>query len=531
MSLSVAPASQPGKSFQIHRAFTAKELGLAHHTYPVRALQERYHHLMDLPLPDIREAQPLLLIRSGNLHLITPVELVRLGPPGRPAAMCTRLGWTLQGPSRFLRHRLTPQQCLFTSCVSPEAELFRHVEKLWQLDTLPYRSERLITRSRQDAEAIQKLEEKTVRVTVDGVKRYATPLVWKENPPLLHATPEAVLAQLRGTERQLARDPERATAYSKEIHKLLDAGYVIPVSPAEAAKNNWSWYIPHHMMQHNSKCRIVFNCSFAFEGQSLNDHLLPGPTLGATLLGVLLRFREHPVAISSDVKGMFHQVCLMEEDKPFLCFLWRDMKVDQKPTVYQWQVLPFGTTCSLCCAVFTLQSHIQKHTTPEEDARLSMERSFYVDCLQSLPSEVQAKMLVDRLQSLLREGGFELRQWASNVPAVIGHLPVESRSESSILWFSQDSEDPQVRTLGLVWQCTSDTLCYKRHQSESPEPTMRNIYRLLAQQYDPLGFLIPYTTRAKVIVQHLWNKNRGWDDPPLPEDLLQAWRVWESCCK
>lgn len=57
---------------------------------------------------------------------------------------------------------------------------------------------------------------------------------------------------------------------------------------------------------------------------------------------------------------------------------------------------------------------------------------------------------------------------------------------------------------------------------------MRNIYRMLAQQYDPLGFLIPYTTRAKIIVQHLWNKNRGWDDPHLPEDLLQAWRVWES---
>lgn len=57
---------------------------------------------------------------------------------------------------------------------------------------------------------------------------------------------------------------------------------------------------------------------------------------------------------------------------------------------------------------------------------------------------------------------------------------------------------------------------------------MCNIYRLLAQQYDPLGFLIPYTTRAKVIVQHLWNKKRGWDDPHLPEDLLQAWRLWES---
>lgn len=271
---------------------------------------------------------------------------------------------------------------------------------------------------------------------MDGLRRYATPLLWKENLPPIHAPQEAVLAQLRGTEKRLARDPERAAAYSKEIHKLLDAGYVTPVSPADAAKSNHSWFIPHHMVHHNGKNRIVFNFSFTFEGQCLNDHLLPGPTLGASLLGVLLRFREHPVAISSDVKGMFHQVRLLEEDKPFLCFLWWDMKVNEKPTVYKWQVLPFGTTCSPCCAIFALQSHVNQHTEMEEDVRLSVEHNFYVDnYLQSLLSEEQAKKLGDRLQSLLMEGGFELRQWASNVPAVISHLPVESRSESSVLWF------------------------------------------------------------------------------------------------
>lgn len=101
VSFSVAPASQPRKSFQIHRALTAMELGLARYTYPVTALQEKYRHLKDLPLLDIREAQPLLLIGSDNPHFITPVEPVRLGHPGGPAAVRTRLGWALQGPSRF----------------------------------------------------------------------------------------------------------------------------------------------------------------------------------------------------------------------------------------------------------------------------------------------------------------------------------------------------------------------------------------------------------------------------------------------
>ncbi len=59
-------------------------------------------------------------------------------------------------------------------------------------------------------------------------------------------------------------------------------------------------------------------------------------------------------------------------------------------------------------------------------------------------------------------------------------------------------------------------------------PTLRNIYRVLPSQYDPLGLLLPYTTRAKVIVKHLWNKQREWDDPNLPPDLLYSWIQWEE---
>ncbi|KAJ7983948.1 hypothetical protein DPEC_G00368720 [Dallia pectoralis] len=57
---------------------------------------------------------------------------------------------------------------------------------------------------------------------------------------------------------------------------------------------------------------------------------------------------------------------------------------------------------------------------------------------------------------------------------------------------------------------------------------MRNIYKVLASQYDPLGFILLYTTRAKVLVQRLWDKRRDWDDPLLPLDLLQAWNSWEE---
>lgn len=57
---------------------------------------------------------------------------------------------------------------------------------------------------------------------------------------------------------------------------------------------------------------------------------------------------------------------------------------------------------------------------------------------------------------------------------------------------------------------------------------MRNIYMVLASQYDPMGFIIPYTTHAKMLARRLWRKQRDWDDPLLPQDLLQAWNDWEE---
>ena len=104
------------------------------------------------------------------------------------------------------------------------------------------------------------------------------------------------------------KNPERAVIYEQEIKKLIDAGYVKKLNPQEVEKSQESWYIRHHLVEHNGKHRLVFNCSYQYQGGNLNAYLLPGPTLGPSLLGVLIRFQEHMVAISEDVKGMFHQI-------------------------------------------------------------------------------------------------------------------------------------------------------------------------------------------------------------------------------
>lgn len=83
----------------------------------------------------------------------------------------------------------------------------------------------------------------------------------------------------------------------------------------------------------------------------------------------------------------------------------------------------------------------------------------YVDnCLQSVSSEKEAKALVDQLQTLLAQLGFELRQWASNCPDTIFHLPAETRLDSVEKWISQGQPDQQESALVLQWHCQTDTM-------------------------------------------------------------------------
>ena len=91
----------------------------------------------------------------------------------------------------------------------------------------------------------------------------------------------------------------------------------------------------------------------------------------------------------------------------------------------------------------------------------------------------------------------------------ISHLPSTARSESTELWIAEKSTEPQEPALGLWWNCQTDQLGYKPKPMEIEIPTIRHAYKVLARQYDPLGVIIPYTTRAKVLVQKLWAKKRS----------------------
>ena len=67
----------------------------------------------------------------------------------------------------------------------------------------------------------------------------------------------------------------------------------------------------------------------------MNDNLLQEPDLVNSLVGVLIRFREQPVALVADIEAMFHQVKVSDKDRDVLIFLWwPDGDMDKPPSEY-----------------------------------------------------------------------------------------------------------------------------------------------------------------------------------------------------
>ena len=135
VSFEVSSPANSQVKHHIHHAFNAAELSLAEQSSPMESLKKRYEHLSGVLMCGVK---PMLLFGSDYPQLITPVRPVQTGPPGGPVAVCTLLGWAIQGPTNFLQNPTRETSCLHTAFLSPTLDLHQHVESLWQIDTLPY---------------------------------------------------------------------------------------------------------------------------------------------------------------------------------------------------------------------------------------------------------------------------------------------------------------------------------------------------------------------------------------------------------
>ena len=98
---------------------------------------------------------------------------------------------------------------------------------------------------------------------------------------------------------------------------------------------------------HKPLPRVVFDSAAKHDDICLNDCLEAGPSLHNDLPGILMRFREKPVALTGDVSDMFCHVRLEPEDCKYHRYLWRGLDVSRPPDVYEMIVWCLETNLHL----------------------------------------------------------------------------------------------------------------------------------------------------------------------------------------
>ncbi|GBP90846.1 hypothetical protein EVAR_37368_1 [Eumeta japonica] len=107
------------------------------------------------------------------------------------------------------------------------------------------------------------------------------------------------------------------------------------------------------------KPRIVHDAAARARGTSLNENLLTGPDLLQSLPAVLMKFRQHRVAVAADIKEMFLQIEIAEEDRDALRFLWRSDRREGQPTEYRMTRVIFGAASSPCTAIYVKNANAE----------------------------------------------------------------------------------------------------------------------------------------------------------------------------
>ena len=162
--------------------------------------------------------------------------------------------------------------------------------------------------------------------------RYQVSLPWKypEHHELDESRSQA-LKRFFQNERTLFRR-DKLKDFNQVLEEYETMGHAEKVPQKDLSKpEQQTYYLPMHGVFKSSssttKLRLVFDASAkSLNGFSLNDLLLPGPSLYPMITSIVIKFRSHQIAISSDISKMFREVILNPKHKDYHRFLRRNLK-------------------------------------------------------------------------------------------------------------------------------------------------------------------------------------------------------------
>lgn len=460
--------------------------------------------------------RPRLLIGQDNWALIVTRRLKK-GKPAEPVASLTDLGWVLHGCETGTN---TVVNFVHYGRATTESEDIEEVVRQhFQLESLGIQNR--LPSNDSDRRALETLEKTTKRLASG---QFETGLLWKKEDERLPNNYKQAFRRLISIERKLDKDKEVKEYYEKQIQSMVENGYA--EKAPETSTEGRTFYLPHFAVVHpvKRKPRIVFDAAAKYEGKSLNDALLSGPDLLQSLFGVLLRFREGPVAVMADIQDMFLRVKVREGDRDSLRFLWRGNRRTSKPDEYRMSSIIFGAASSPATAIYVMNKNAEDFKATHPEAVKAISRNHYMDdYLQSFASIEEAKKISREVKEIHSRASFHLKGWASNDIRVLSEIEDTNKGESLLL-------TKEEKTLGLRWLVKEDKLAFNVGLRNTPKellentraPTKREVTSAVMSTFDPLGFAAPVLIQGKKLIQDIWRTKVDWDEK-INEKQRKIW--------
>ncbi|XP_029835783.2 uncharacterized protein LOC115319889 [Ixodes scapularis] len=152
-------------------------------------------------------------------------------------------------------------------------------------------------------------------------------------------------------------------------------------------------------------------------------------------------------------------------------------------------------------------------------------KCFYVDDLiVGVSSYEEAQKLYDDSTEILAKAGMRLQKWSTSSRELKCHIEKTADETSTCA-----ESSGLTKVLGILWDTEQDNLQVNLQSLsdfvEERMDTKRFVLQTTSRLFDPLGLLSPYSIRAKILFQHIWEKGIDWDTS-LANDLREEWLAW-----
>lgn len=425
----------------------------------------------------------------------------------------SRLGWIVTGTAQT--QLVQTVQCKF-STANVLSQLQKEVKRFLDIETFDS-EERILTEEETECEA---LFERTTYRNQDG--RFVVTLPTKPSIKNLGSNESNALKRFLYMERKLSQDVEKQSMYHDFLNEYEALGHMEedkgPKNQGETA-----YFLPHHAVvkpdSTTTQLRVVFDASSKSEtGLSLNDVLQNGPVIQEDLIAHLLRSKKHKILIAGDLEKWYRQVLIHPDQKRLQKIKFKRNSTEEVIDMSLLTVT-YGTASAqyLTAKCLQLLARTNKQAFPE--AAGIIEENFSVDDLLCGGNcdELVKQNLHDVIE-ILSSAKIKLRKLVSNCPEILSEIADADKATVG--------PESLIKTLGVVWNPTKDTLSIKLKEFEiEAKVTKRTVLSEIVTIFNPTGEFNPVVVKAKIFLQRVFELKIDWDTV-LPEDMQHEWKAF-----